>query len=163
MSIIARMESSAARRTAAGSAPAASALPRTAAASCSIAASVGSRPRFNSSSWATGQFDRAQLGPASFSVLNASIMGASTLQKLFERLAEFRWAWADGYSSRFHRRDLVFGAALAARDDRSGVAHPPPGRSGPAGDEADDGLGAAALRLVGEELRGVLFRRAADL
>src|SRR5215210_1909511 len=103
------MESSAARRTAAGSAPAASALPFTAAAICSIDASVGSSPRLSSSSSAIGQFDRAQLGPASFSVLKASMMRGLTLEKLFERLAKLRWAWADRNSSRFHRRDLVFG------------------------------------------------------
>ena len=43
-------------------------------------------------------------------------------------------------SSRFHRRDLVFGVALAARDDRAGMAHAAARRRGAAGDEADDGL-----------------------
>ena len=38
-----------------------------------------------------------------------------------------------------------------------------PGRRGAAGDEADHGLLAAALGLVLEKLRGVLFGRAADL
>ncbi len=39
-----------------------------------------------------------------------------------------------------HRRDLVFRAALAARDDRAGVAHAAARRRGAAGDEADHGL-----------------------
>ena len=55
------------------------------------------------------------------------------------------------------------GVALAAGDDRAGVAHAAAGRRGPAGDEADHRLLAAALGLVLEELRGVLLRRAADL
>ena len=38
-----------------------------------------------------------------------------------------------------------------------------PGRRGAAGDEADDRLGAAALRLVLQELRRVLLGLAADL
>ena len=56
-----------------------------------------------------------------------------------------------------------FGVALAAGDDRAGMAHAAAGRRGAPGDEADHRLLAAALGLVLEELRGVLFRRAADL
>ena len=43
------------------------------------------------------------------------------------------------------------------------MAHAAARRRGAAGDEADDGLLAPALGLVGEELRGVLFGAAADL
>src|SRR5690348_13250556 len=84
-------------------------------------------------------------------------------QQLPQCRAELRWAWADGDPGRFHRRDLAFGVALAAGDDRAGVAHPAPRRGGAAGDEADDRLPAAAPRLVGEELCSILFRAAADL
>ena len=43
------------------------------------------------------------------------------------------------------------------------MAHAAARRGGAAGDEADDRLAAAALRFVGEELRGVLLGAAADL
>ena len=75
-------------------------------------------------------------------------------QQLLQRLAQLRWAWATRDSSRFHRRDLALGIALAARDDRAGMAHAAARRRGAAGDEADDRLLAPALRLVGEELGG---------
>ena len=44
-----------------------------------------------------------------------------------------------------------------------GVAHAAAGGRGAAGDEADGRLLAAALRLVGQELRRILLGRAADL
>src|SRR3954468_1576219 len=76
-------------------------------------------------------------------------------QQFLQRLAQLRWAWGDGNSSSLHRRDLAFGIALAARDDRPGVTHAAAGRRGPAGDEPNHGLAATASRLVGEELRGI--------
>src|SRR5436305_15149223 len=77
-------------------------------------------------------------------------------QQFLQRLAQFRWAWGDGNSSRLHRGDLAFGIALAARDDRAGMAHAAARRRGPASDEADHGLAAPAFGLVSEELRGIL-------
>ena len=51
---------------------------------------------------------------------------------------------------------------FAAGDDRAGVSHAPPGGGGAPGDEADNRLGAAALRLVLQKLGGVLFGLTAD-
>src|SRR5581483_10051353 len=53
--------------------------------------------------------------------------------------------------------------AFAAGDDGAGMTHAPAGGRGDASDEADHRLLAAALGLVLEELRGVLFSRAPDL
>src|SRR5205823_3386794 len=84
-------------------------------------------------------------------------------QQLLERPAQFRWAWADRNSSRFHRRDLALGVALAARDDRAGMAHAATRGCRAPGDEPDDRLAPPAFRLVGEELGGILLGAAADL
>src|SRR6056297_1327905 len=78
-------------------------------------------------------------------------------------LAEAGGAVGHHDPGRAHRLDLVVGAALAARDDGAGVAHAAARRRGAPGDEAGNRLLAALLGLVLEELRGVLFRRAADL
>ena len=51
-----------------------------------------------------------------------------------------------------------FGTAFAAGDDRAGMAHAAAGRRRAPGDEAHHRLLAAALGLVLEELRRVLFR-----
>src|SRR5690606_14397525 len=82
---------------------------------------------------------------------------SSAPQKRCQCRSELRWARTDSYSSRLHRFDLAFGTALATGDDRAGMAHPPAGRGGSAGDEADDRLAPAPFRLVGEELRCFLF------
>src|SRR4051812_18940910 len=74
-------------------------------------------------------------------------------QRLAEPCGRGRHADAGG----FHRGDLVLGAALAARDDRAGVAHAAARRRRAAGDEAHHRLLAAALRLVPEELSRVFF------
>src|SRR5580658_4878381 len=66
-------------------------------------------------------------------------------------------------AGRLHGGDLGVGAALAAGDDGAGMAHAPAGRRGAPGDEADYGLLPAALGFVLQKLRGVFFRRAADL
>src|SRR5256885_15635064 len=97
----------------------------------------------------TGQFGRAQLGPASRSIIPTTSFMLRCNQQLLQRPAQFRWAWADRYSSRFHRRDLARGVALAARDDRAGVAHAAARRRSAAGDEADHRLAAPALGLGG--------------
>src|SRR5690554_1698251 len=52
----------------------------------------------------------------------------------------------------FHRRDLVFGATLAARDHGTRMTHGAPGRSGAPGNETCHRLAAAALCLVADEL-----------
>src|SRR5688572_27414493 len=150
------MASSAARRTASGSAPAAWATAFAFSATGAISASVGSRPALTGSSSATGQCGRAQLGPGS----NSCIL---SLQQSGQRRSKLRWAWGDGNSSRLHRRDLRFRVALAARDDGAGMAHAAARRRGAAGDEADGRLFAPALGLIGEELRGILLGAAADL
>src|SRR5687768_4592968 len=87
----------------------------------------------------------------------------SAAQKLGEGGAELRWAWGDANSSLLHRRDLVLGPALAARDDGAGMAHAAARRRGAAGDEADGRLAAAGPGLVLQEHSGVLLGRAADL
>src|SRR5215218_4230941 len=162
------MASSDARRISSGLAPAAAARSPAALRTFSIVACVGSRPRLISSSSSIGQFDRSQLGPgwrstnptASF---NLALQRPLRGQQFLQRLAELRWAWGYGNSSRFHGRDFASSVPLAARDDRAGVAHPAARRRGAAGDEADRRLRAPALGLVGEELRSVLFGAAADL
>src|SRR5688500_118195 len=177
MSIIAQMESFAACSTSAPERPEATAASFALAATFSIDMRVGSRPALTSSSSIKGQLSRAQLGPGSrspnvstsFSLpisLDESARAleySSALQKCRQSRSELRWARADSYSSRFHRLDLAFGAALAPRDDRPGMAHPAARRRGPAGDKADSGFGAAVPGLVGEELGGLLLGASADL
>src|SRR3546814_5446844 len=51
------------------------------------------------------------------------------------------------YACCLHRRDLVLGAALAARNDRAGMAHAAARRCGAPGDEA----GRSEERRVGKE------------
>src|SRR2546430_15465789 len=62
------------------------------------------------------------------------------------------------YTTLFRSVVLVFGGALAATDDRSGVAHATSRRGGLAGDKAKDGL----LHVGLDPLRSALFRVAAD-
>ena len=81
------------------------------------------------------------------------------LSDLDKRLAEPRGRRRHLDAGRLHRRDLVFGAALAARDDRTGMAHATSRRGGAPRDEADHRLLAAALGLVLQELRRIFFRR----
>src|SRR5258706_35977 len=57
-----------------------------------------------------------------------------------------------------HRGVLVFGGALAAADNRSGMTHAASRRSGLPGDEADNGF----LHVGLDPLRGPLFGVAAD-
>src|SRR5689334_21663523 len=157
------MLSLAARRIASGSLVVVAARSDAAALIFSIVAWVGSRPRLSSSSSSTGQFGRPQLGPGSRSIIPMASFILRCDQQLLQRRAEFRWAWGDDDSSRFHRRDLACRVALSARDDRSGMAHAAAGRRGAARDEADNRLPAPALRLVGEELCGIFLGAAADL
>src|SRR5690348_11546911 len=163
ISIIARMLSFAARRIASGSLVVAAARSDAAVFNFSIVACVGSRPRFSSSRTSTGQLGRSQLGPGSRSIIPTASFMLCCYEQLLQRLAELRWAWRDGDSSRLHRRDLARGVPLAAGDDRAGVAHAAARRRGAAGDEPDDRLPAPALRVVGEKLRRVLLGAAADL
>jgi esterase len=72
---------------------------------------------------------------------------------LAHRLAQRRGAVGHHDPGRFHRFDLVLGAALAARDDGARMAHPTTRRRGAARDEARRRLPPALLLLVGEELR----------
>src|SRR5690606_40794588 len=62
-----------------------------------------------------------------------------------------------------HRRDLVLGTALTARDYGTSMTHGAALGSGEAGDEPRHRLLAALLRLVDEELRRILLGRTADL
>src|SRR6266850_5629686 len=68
----------------------------------------------------------------------------------------------DRDSGRFHGSGLGAGVALAAGNDRAGVAHAAAGRRRDAGDESDHRLPAAALGFILDELRGVFFGRTAD-
>src|SRR3546814_1167836 len=82
---------------------------------------------------------------------------------LFPNTPLFRSACRHGYTRGFHRRDLAFRVALAARHDRAGVAHAAARRRGAPGNEARHRLLAAALRLVDQELCRLLLGVAADL
>ena len=62
-----------------------------------------------------------------------------------------------------HGGGLGFRVALAAGNDRAGVAHAAAWRGGAACDEAGHRLLAALLGFVDQELRGVFFGGAADL
>src|SRR5208282_19943 len=102
-------------------------------------------------------------GDFSFSLFNSSMRQAKdeTNESRFpyfrQRLTEPRRRRRDLDSRRFHGGDLGLGIALAAGDDRTGVSHPPSGRSGASGDKADHRLVAAALGFVLEKLRRVLL------
>lgn len=80
-----------------------------------------------------------------------------------QSLAQTSGGALDNDASVLESGNLGVGAALAAGDDGTGVAHTAAGGSGDAGDEADDGL--AAVDGVGllEELGGVLLSGAANL
>src|SRR5690606_7245253 len=65
----------------------------------------------------------------------------------------------DSHAVLLEGADLLGGGARRAADDRAGVAHAAPGRSGLPGDEADDRLG----QPLADERRRVLLVRAADL
>src|SRR6267142_2368201 len=80
------------------------------------------------------------------------------LQGRSEGGAEIRGRFYGADAGGGHRGVLVLGGALAAADDRAGVAHAASRRSGLAGDEADDGL----LYVGLDPLRGSLFGVAAD-
>src|SRR5688572_877879 len=85
------------------------------------------------------------------------------VQQFHQRAAETRRRGRDLDARCLHRGDLVLRAALAAGDDGAGVAHAATRRRGAAGDESDNRLRAALLRLGGNERRGFLLGRAADL
>ncbi len=87
---------------------------------------------------------------------------ASTFQNLNQSPAQFCRRWRNCDAGRLHCRNLVFRAALAAGDDRPGMAHAPARRRRAPGDEADGRLGPAAPGFIGQELRRVLLRRTAD-
>src|SRR6185437_532894 len=80
-------------------------------------------------------------------------------QFLDKGLSEPRRRRRDRDSGRLHSRSLGTCIALAARNDRAGVAHAAAGRGG----DADHWLLAAPLGLVPQELRGISLGRAADL
>src|SRR5436305_900453 len=89
---------------------------------------------------------------------NPSPVPTSSKRKPF-RLAEPRGAGAHAHAGFLERRDLVLRRALAAGDDRAGVAHAAAGRRRLAGDEGDDGL----LHVLRDVLGGLLLGAAADL
>ncbi len=68
----------------------------------------------------------------------------------------------DRDSGRFHRCSLRTGVALAAGDDRAGMAHAAAGGCRDTCDESDHRLLAAALGLVLQKLRRILLGRTAD-
>src|SRR6266446_9629256 len=84
------------------------------------------------------------------------------LPKLFqgggEGGAEVRGRFHGADAGGGHRGVFVLGGALAAADDRAGVAHAASRGSGLAGDKADDGF----LRVGLDPLRSTLFGVAAD-
>src|SRR6185312_5398317 len=100
--------------------------------------------------------------PAMTSVETSSV-AASALEHVDQSRADARRRRRHLDAGRFHRGDLRFRVALAAGDDRAGVAHAAARRRRASGDEAGHRLLAAALGLVLEELRRVLLGRAADL
>src|SRR5688500_8774286 len=101
--------------------------------------------------------------PSRGSEVDVRTCSRQLLQQRVQRGAKLARAGGHADARRFHRCDLVVGAALAARDDRAGVAHAAAGRGGAAGVEPDGRLGSPAPGLVLEELRGFLLGAAADL
>src|SRR5689334_4512195 len=95
--------------------------------------------------------------------LNGSLKTGSALQDFDQGLTEARRGRRNLDPGRLHGCDFGFGVALAARDDRAGMAHAATRRGGSASDEAYHRLLAASLGFILEELRGVLLRRTADL
>src|SRR5260370_42597563 len=77
-------------------------------------------------------------------------------------MSEPRRRRRDCDSGRFHGRGFGTGVALAAGDDRAGMAHAAAGRRGDAGDESDHRLLAAAFGLIDQELGGVFLGGTAD-
>ena len=75
--------------------------------------------------------------------------------------AEDRWGVDHVETGSGHGRDLVFGAALSARDDGTGVAHTPARGGRAAGDEADDWL--AGVTVLRPPFGGVLLGGSTDL
>src|SRR5665811_513155 len=73
------------------------------------------------------------------------------LQFFDKGLSEPGRRWRDRDSRSLHRRGLGAGIALAAGDDRTGMAHAAAGRRRDACDKADHRLLAAAFCLVLEE------------
>src|ERR1700722_6603184 len=87
----------------------------------------------------------------------------SGFQYFSKRMAEPSRRRRNLDAGRLHGGDLGVSAALAAGDNGAGMAHATPWRRGAPGDKADHRLLAAALGFVLQKLRGVFFRRAADL
>src|SRR5215212_3367596 len=85
------------------------------------------------------------------------------LENLDQGLAEASRRRRHADARGLHGGDLVLSTALAAGDDRTGVAHAASGRSRAAGDEADHRLLAALLGLAGDEGGRLFLGRAADL
>src|ERR1700722_4916131 len=87
----------------------------------------------------------------------------SRFQYFGKGMAEPSWGRRNLDAGRLHGGDLGVSAALAAGDDGAGMAHATARWRGASGDKADHRLLAAALGFVLQKLRGVFFRRAADL
>ena len=86
-------------------------------------------------------------------------LGAASLEQLGHRRAQLGGRLHGAHARRIQRAELVRRRALAARDDRAGVAHALARRRGDARDVRDDRLGDVVL----DELRGGFFIAAADL
>src|SRR5215204_3233073 len=86
-----------------------------------------------------------------------------SLQNFGQRPAKPGWRRRYFNTGGFHSGNLGLGVALAAGNDRPGMAHAAAGWRRSPGDKSHYRLLAAALDLVLEELSGVFFPRAADL
>ncbi|OAQ98663.1 hypothetical protein LLEC1_05026 [Akanthomyces lecanii] len=87
----------------------------------------------------------------------------ATDKLVVESLAETGGGALDNDAGTLEGGNLGVGAALAARDNGTGVTHAAAGRGGDAGDEGDDGLAAVDRVVLLEELGGVLLGGAANL
>src|SRR5260221_2757894 len=110
---------------------------------------------------AFGETDGAA-GALSVSPGNAApsaVFRRSALDQRLQRRADVTRRRRDAHAGRFEREDLVLRGALAAADDRAGVAHAFAGRRGRARDETGDRL----LHVFADEFGAALLGVAADL
>src|SRR5438132_4482975 len=108
---------------------------------------------------ATHGADRRTRGPVPQVALKRDPTRTLLLQGGGQGGAEVGWRFDGADACGGHRCVLVFCSALAAADDRAGVAHAASRRSSLSGDEADHGL----LYVGFDPFRSALFGVAADL
>merc|ERR1712223_520593 len=78
---------------------------------------------------------------------------------LDQRSAHLGWGWSHSHVSLFESFNFGLGRSFSARDDCTGVSHPPAGRRGDTGDEGHHRLGA----VLSQVRRGLLFSLTTNL